>query len=245
MDERSATAPARYNEFADFYESMASESLTASPDAEVLRLVGPVEGLRLLDLACGHGRFARFFARQGARVVGIDLSGPLLDEARAAEHREPLGITYLQADATAPGTPWVTLAGETFDVVVCSFGLSDIDDLDGALATAARVLRSGGHFVFSLLHPCFPGWREDGSSSWQPGRGYYQEGLWFTHAPSSTLRQRVGSNHRMLSTYLNALIRHDLVLDEVIEPDLPAAWAASSPERDPVPVFLAARCWRR
>lgn len=241
MEERATTTPARYDEFAGFYESMVSESLTNSPDAEVLRLVGPVAGLRLLDLACGHGRFARFFARQGARVVGIDLSGALLDKARAAEHEAPLGITYLQTDATAPAT----LAGETFDVVVCSFGLSDIDDLDGALATVARVLHSGGHFVFSLLHPCFPGWREDGSGSCQPGRGYYQEGWWLCTAPSSTLRQRVGSNHRMLSTYLNALIRHDLVPDEVVEPDLPAAWAASSPERDPVPVYLAARCRRR
>jgi hypothetical protein len=46
----------------------------------------------------------------------------------------------------------------------------------------------------------------------------------------------------MLSTYLNGLIRHRLVLDEVVEPDFPAAWATASPEKDPVPVFLAARC---
>jgi SAM-dependent methyltransferase len=199
-----------------------------------------VAGLRLLDLACGHGRFARLFAQRGARVVGLDLSRALLDKARAAERDEPLGITYLHADATVPEC----LAGEIFDVVVCSFGLSDIDNLDGALATVERVLRPGGAFVFSLLHPCFPGWREDGSSSWQPGRGYYQEGWWVTDAPSSELRRRVGSNHRMLSTYLNTLIRHRLVLEEVIEPASPAAWAAASPETDPVPVFLAARCRR-
>lgn len=241
MNESATTIPARYDEFAGFYESTVAESLTAPPDTEVLRLVGPVTGLRLLDLACGHGRFARAFARRGAEVVGIDLSSVLLDKARAPEAEKPLGITYVQADATAPDA----LAEETFDVVVCSFGLSDIDDLDGACATVERVLRSGGHFVFSLLHPCFPGWREDGSSSWQPGRGYYQEGWWLTDAPSSTLRQRVGSNHRMLSTYLNVLVRHDLALEEVAEPDFPAAWAAASPAKDPVPVFLAARCRRR
>jgi SAM-dependent methyltransferase len=241
MKERTTATPARYDEFADFYESTIPPSLTAPPDAEVLRLVGPVAGLPLLDLACGYGRFTRAFARRGAEVVGIDLSRALLDKAYAFEREEPLGITYVQADATDPHA----LTGESFDVVVCAFGLSDIDDLDGALATVERVLRSGGRFVFSLLHPCFPGWREDASSSWQPGRGYYQEGLWFTDAPSSTLRQRVGSNHRMLSTYLNALIRHGLVLDEVAEPDFPAGWAVASPGKDPVPVFLAARCRRR
>ena len=235
-----ATTPARYDQAADFYEAMVDESPTAPPDADVARLVGPVAGLRLLDLACGHGRFARFFARQGARVVGIDLSGALLEKARAIERDQPLGITYVRVDATAPES----LVGETFDMVVCSFGLSDIDDLEGALATVERVLRPGGHFVFSLLHPCFPGWREDGSSSWQPGRGYYHEGWWLPDAPSSTLRRRVGSNHRMLSTYLNALIRHGLVLDVVVEPAFPAAWAAVAPDKDPVPVFLAARCRR-
>jgi SAM-dependent methyltransferase len=164
MEESATAVPARYDDFADFYESTVSSSLTAPPDAEVRRLVGPVDGLRLLDLACGHGRFARAFARQGARVVGVDLSGVLLDRARAAEREEPLGIRYVQADVKAP---------------------------------------------------------------------------------SSTLRQRVGSNHRMLSTYLNALIRHGLMLDEAAEPDFPAAWAAMPPEKDPVPVFLAARCRRR
>jgi 2-polyprenyl-3-methyl-5-hydroxy-6-metoxy-1,4-benzoquinol methylase len=82
MQDHAANAPARYDEFADFYESTVSPSLSAPPDTDVLRLVGPVAGLRLLDLACGHGRFARFFARQGARVVGTDLSGALLDRAR-------------------------------------------------------------------------------------------------------------------------------------------------------------------
>ncbi len=241
MKENPTTTPARYDEFADFYESTVSQPLTTPPDADVLRLVGPVQGLRLLDLACADGRFARFFARAGARVVGVDLSEALLDKARSAEREEPLGIRYVQGDVASPHSP----AGETFDVVVCSFGLTDIDDLDGALATVQRVLRSGGHFVFSLLHPCFPGWREDGSSSWQPGRGYYHEGWWRTDAPSSTLRQRVGSNHRMLSTYLNTLIRHGLSLEELVEPDLPAAWINASPEKDPVPVFLAARCRRQ
>jgi hypothetical protein len=49
----------------------------------------------------------------------------------------------------------------------------------------------------------------------------------------------------MLSTYLNALIRHGLVLDEVVEPAFPAAWSEASPEKDAVPVFLAARCQRQ
>jgi ubiquinone/menaquinone biosynthesis C-methylase UbiE len=71
----------------------------------------------------------------------------------------------VEVDAASEGA----LAGERFGVVTSHFGLSDIDDLEGALRTVGRVLEPGGVFVFSILHPCFPGWGEDAPSAWQPG----------------------------------------------------------------------------
>lgn len=146
---------ARYDAIADFYEDFASGPLTESDMVAValLRLLGDVAGRRLLDLACGHGRVTRELARRDATVVGLDISAALISKARAMEAAAPHGITYVQADAAARAT----LGGERFDGVVCSFGLSDIDDLEGVLATVARVLPAGGTFTFSLLHPCFPG----------------------------------------------------------------------------------------
>ena len=85
--------------------------------------------------------------------------------------------------------------------------LTDIDDLGGLLANVARLLRSGGWFVFSLLHPCFPGWDSDAPSSWPPDQGYYQEGWWL--ASNTGYRGQVGSSHRMISTYLNSLAGTD------------------------------------
>ncbi len=81
-------------------------------------------------------------------------------------------------------------------------------------------------------------------SSWEPGHGYYKEGWWLSAAPASTLRNRVGSNHCMLSTYLNTMIQLGLAPEEVAEPEFPRQWAAMSPDRDPVPVYLAGRCRR-
>jgi SAM-dependent methyltransferase len=127
-----------------------------------------------------------------------------------------------------------------FDGVVCNYGLSDIDDLDAALATVARLLKPAGWFVFSILHPCFPGWGEDAPSSW-PGRdGYFREGWW--QAQNTGFRGKVGANHRTLSTYLNALTRHGFQLDVVAEPQPGADWAARNPGAGPVPVHLVARC---
>lgn len=227
---------ARYDEIADFYDGVVGDGVTDPATAALLDLASEVRGLRLLDLACGQGRIARELARRGAHVVGADISEALLDKARAAENTGPLGITYLHADATSPGS----LAGDIFDGVVCNFGLSDIDDLDAALATIARVLRPGGWFVFSIVHPCFPGWDADAPSSWPPGGAYYDEGWWLARNPG--FRGKVGANHRMLSTYLNLLVRHHLSIEEVAEPAPGPEWDARMPDADPVPVYLVALC---
>jgi SAM-dependent methyltransferase len=203
-------------------------------------LAGDVGGLRLLEVACGQGRVARELARRGADVTGLDISAALLTKAWAYETAEPLGVSYLHADVTASGL----LDGRAFDGVVCNYGLSDIDDLDGLLANVARLLRPGGWFVFSLLHPCFPGWGSDAPSSWPPDQGYYLERWWL--ASNTGYRGQVGSNHRMISTYLNHLTRHGLVLDLVAEPPPdPEMKQRCPPGTALVPFYLAGRCLRR
>jgi SAM-dependent methyltransferase len=191
----------------------------------------------VLELACGHGRITRELARRGATVVGVDVSERLIGKARAQESSAPLGIRYVHADVTEAGL----FDHDAFDIVVCSFGLSDIDDLDGALATARRALRQGGAFVFSILHPCFPG-GTGVSGSWPADGSYYDERWWQADGALSTLRQQVGANHRTLSTYLNTLRRHGLLLDEAVEPSPPAEWTATRPAAARLPIYWVARC---
>jgi ubiquinone/menaquinone biosynthesis C-methylase UbiE len=83
-----------------------------------------------------------------------DVRGRRLAETACGQGRIARELARRRADVVA-----VTgaLAGETFDGVVRNYGLSDIDDLDGVLATVSRVLTPAGWFVFSILHPCFPG----------------------------------------------------------------------------------------
>lgn len=66
-----------------------------------LGVVGDVRGKRVLDAACGHGLYTRLVKKGGAeRVVGVDLSEPLLDVARGIEAQEPLGVEYIHGDVT-------------------------------------------------------------------------------------------------------------------------------------------------
>ena len=227
---------ARYDEIADFYEANWIDEYTDPVSVALFDLLGPLHGARVLDLACGHGRMTRELARRGAVVVGLDVSQQLLERARAREATDGLGISYIHGDAASQSV----LSAEVFDIIVCSFGLSDIDDLEGAAATVARLLAPHGRFVFGILHPCFAG-GQDISGSWPSGGAYYDEGWWVADGASSILRQRVGSNHRMLSTYFNVLSRHNLMIDRVIEPLPQASWREQRFEAARLPTFLAAR----
>jgi len=228
---------ARYDAIADFYAA-AFDEVDDPASTALLDLLGPPAGLRVLDIACGHGRITRELARRGADVVGIDISARLIAKAVAAERDQPLGIRYLHADVTAAPAD---LGAVTFDAVTCNFGLSDIDNLDAAAAAVSGALKPAGRFVFAILHPCFPG-AADVASSWPATGSYYDEGLWTAGAALSPLRRQVGSNHRMLSTYLNTFRRHDLWLDHVREPAPTVRWSQQRPRADRAPVYLAARC---
>ena len=128
-------ASARYDEKADFYGERAGRSVADGATAALLTLAGQVSGLRLLELTCGQGRVARELAGRGARVAGVDISAAMLEAAKAAETRQPLGIKYVQADVTDPGV----LAGQVFDAVACNHGLADVGDLDGLLCRRAHL----------------------------------------------------------------------------------------------------------
>jgi SAM-dependent methyltransferase len=225
---------ARYDDVAESY-AVGPDDYEGSAIDALLALVGPTPGPRALDLACGHGPVARELARRGARVTGLDLSGALLDRARSIDPT----IDYLQGDATDPAV----LAGAEFDLVVCNFGLSDIDDLDGVCRTIARVLIPGGRLVFSILHPCFAGAARV-SGSWPSDGTYYDEGWWRADGELSVLRQQVGGHHRMLSTYFNTLTRNGLAVDTVVEPRPEAEWAAARSGAGAQPVYLVVRVTR-
>ncbi len=227
-------AHARYDDAAAYYVAHFNSTDDAVSLA-LLSLLGTVTGLRILDVACGHGRVTRELARRGGDVLGIDISANLISEARKAERHEHLGIRYINADIAQPGV----LRAAAFDAAACSFGLSDIDDLDHAIAAVSAALRPGGRFVFSILHPCFAGGK-DISASWSPAGSYYDEGRWIAESARSTLRRQVGASHRTLSTSLNALRAHDLWLEQIAEP-LPSSDWDPAHDADRKPVHLVVR----
>ncbi len=236
-----------YDEIAGWYDE-AVRSGPLAPFHEwvipiILDLAGEVGGRRVCDLACGQEIVSRRLAERGAEVVGVDASAGMLDLARSYERDEPRGVTYLRGDAQTPGV----VADGTFDGVVCNMALMDIPDLAATLRTVSRILRPGGWFVFSVVHPVLqapgsPRWvMEDGEIVGLDLRDYFAEGFW-RRGNREGVRGRVGAYHRTLSTYVNGLCRSGLAIERFLEPRASGRFAESSPVYEHVPVVLIVRC---
>ena len=67
----------------------------------VLDALGPVEDRRVLEIACGTGRFTVMLAERGADIVGLDISGPMLQQGREKARRAGVDdhLEFLRGDA--------------------------------------------------------------------------------------------------------------------------------------------------
>lgn len=219
---------ARYDKFAERYDEWIADPKDDPVVQSLMRLIGNFAGQRILDFGCGQGRLARHLVELGAaEVVGVELSAEML--AHAADTPN---VTYLQADATT--LDWWD--GHAFDGVVSSMALMDIDDLAGAVRTAATAVRPGGWFTWSINHPVFPG-IEHVRSNWPTDGSCFDEGLWFTDGDG--VRGTVGADHRTLSTYFNTPCKAGFALASVDE----RRWQLSL-DHPALPFFLVTS-WRR
>lgn len=242
-----------YDEIAEWYDDwIGTHSMSDDPYFRPLEaLIGDVARQRICDLACGQGRVARYLAAKGAHVVGVDLSVKLLAIARRHEEAAPQGIAYIEADVQR----LASAAFDPFDGVVCSMALMDIPDLTATAHGVAHLLRTGGWFAFSILHPCFhtseSGEIETPNGVARTVSRYFVEGHWRSDTRPGP-PGKVGAYHRTLSTYVNAFSDAGLQLERLSEPgmdgDRPQSPAFASSGRlvwAEVPAILLALCTKR
>ena len=109
-----------------------------------LGALGDVKGRDLLELGCGGGQWSAALIDEGARPVGLDLSGEQLAHVR----RTAPTVPALQADAEV-----LPFRAESFDVVFCDHGGMTFADPLRVVPEVARVLRPGGLLAFCIGSP--------------------------------------------------------------------------------------------
>lgn len=130
------------------YEALWQQQLQPA-QAALLRMAALRPGEQVLDVACGTG-LATFAAADAVgprgQVLGIDLSGQMVDTARQrAAATQHAGVLFQRMDGEA-----LDLPDASVDVVLCALGLMYMPDPERALVEMRRVLRPGGRVIAAV-----------------------------------------------------------------------------------------------
>jgi len=112
-----------------------------------------------LELGCGAAQWTLALRHNGARAVGVDLSGRQLHHARRASKVIPL----VQGNAEA-----LPFQNDSFDLVFCDHGATTFSRPQRTVAEAARVLRPNGRFAFCMSTPILDMCRDSATDTISP-----------------------------------------------------------------------------
>jgi SAM-dependent methyltransferase len=174
----------------------------------------PPPGGRTLDIGCGEGRVGAVLTERGYDVIGVD-SSPRMVELASERHK---AVAYMS--------------------------LMNVDDLDGVVAEAARVLERGGHLCAAVLHPLFAAgaWTDkESSESTFAVTDYFGGALTPLESDRDGIRVTFYDRPLPLSRYAAALERAGLLIEALREPVPDDAYVRDRPRavrHRRVPIYL-------
>jgi ubiquinone/menaquinone biosynthesis C-methylase UbiE len=149
-----------WDQYAPFYDWENAQTVARRDIAFWQRLALANDG-PVLELGCGTGRVAVPVVKAGAKLVGIDLSAPMLERAHRRLRRARLSERALLVRGDIRHLPFRSRRG--FGLVMAPYGilqsLTSERDLVATLESVSRVVRPGGLFGVDLV-PDLPRWSE-------------------------------------------------------------------------------------
>jgi len=191
-------------------------------DDLMLGLCGEVQGLVVIDVGCGEGRFCRMLAKRGARVTGIDPTVKLIAEAR---RRQPDAVFH---EAKGEALP---VADASMDLVVSYLSLLDIPDYKAAIHEMRRVLKPGGRCVIAnqngLATASTKYWARDEDNN----KLHWTMDNYSTERPCKAEWAGISviNWHRPMSAYLQTFLGESFTLEHFDEP-VPKAHVPQAPD---------------
>ncbi len=215
-----------WDQFADDYQRkgrLGTESAHYGPDIpdeRELRLLGHLEGRRVLELGCGAAQCSIAFSRAGATAIGIDASAVQIAHARRLAEEAEVKIELRHGDMA----DLAFLRADSIDVAFSAYAFQYVEDLNRVFRQVHRVLRVGALLVFSLPHPAYFPIDEESGTPPRVARSYFDrsperyswEGVAFT-----------AYHHTFADLYMGlarASYRVDLILEPEPVPGAPRSW---------------------
>lgn len=202
------------------WADLALDVVTYGPDIPTeadLKLLGRLEGKRVLELGCGGGPVSVALARQGAKVIAVEHSAEQIGHARRLCEREGVTVELHQGDLA----DLAFVRADTVDAAVSVYTLGLVADLDRLFRQVHRVLKPEAPFVVSLPHPA---WRAlDRNDPPAVRRSYWDRSPipWNDGTES-------GTDHPVtISDLFTSFTRANFRVDTLLEPEPPATTARS------------------
>jgi len=183
-----------YDLWAEIYDS-EDNPLIALEQEQIRAVLGPVAGLRILDLGCGTGRHSLPLAHAGAEVTGVDFSARMLDQARRKPGADR--VRFLRHDIHSH----LPFGDSEFDRVLCALALEHVRDLRAVFGEMRRVTRPAGRVIVSEMHPAM--WLRGVSAHF--------------HDPNTGRDIRPASAGNQISDYVMAAIDVGLTIEHIAE----------------------------
>lgn len=196
---------------------------TELPTEADLKLLGPLEGRRVLDLGCGTGRNAVALAQLGAKVLAVDPDAGVLGAARERCDANEVRVELHQAELAE----LAFLRSDSIDAAISVMALAAVDDLARVLRQVHRVLKPEAPLACSVPHPAFAMLRPDAVDPLRIERAYDDR----TPLPWAVGDHEVVDHPRTFADLFTAFQRANFRIDQVIEPTAPtparpdATWA--------------------
>ncbi len=236
-----------YDELVEADDSYQSQVILPN----LLRLMNLSATQDVLDIACGQGFFARAFHETGASVMGIDIGKDLIKIAQEKSSKE---IEFMVGSAE----DLKDVSDQSFDKASIVLALQNIEQLQKAIQSAARVLRKEGKLYIVLNHPSFripdkSSWGFDEGKNIQYRRvdGYISESkkdMIMNPGAQAEKQIKTISFHRPLQVYAKALFKAGFAitrLEEWVshkESEPGPRQKAEDKARKEFPLFMALEC---
>lgn len=216
----------------------------------VIGMIGLLDGKRVLDIGCGSGAYEVLFAKAGARIVALDISMSSIRIASEKVRAEGLYSDFILGSASR----LEIFKDDSFDAVFSSTTMHYVADIRGTFKNVFRMLKDGGVFVLSAVHPYYTAQYPlvdytgtDMNAVF--GLRYFNTGLrqyvppWSKYVKKDV---RPLSYHYTTDDYFSALRDAGFAIDRLAEPRPLPEWKNTHPRRYyemlNYPLFLIFKC---
>lgn len=187
----------------------------------LLRLLSPKKGERVLDVGCGSGVVSEQFAKVGAEVIGIDVSKEFIFAAQERAKQSKLAIQYHVGSGEKMGM----VATGSIDTILLVLVVQNMEKMEATFSECSRVLKKSGRLAIVMNHPVFRipkfsewGWDTSKRVQYRRVDAYLSDQkIPIQMHPGARSSEITTSFHRPLQSYLSALRKAGLCVANLEE----------------------------